>query len=42
MKQYVYFVKKGTGSMIIIPVDNKEEIKQYRLDEDYYEFFILK
>jgi len=37
-----HFVNVKTGTIILINEDNEEEIKKYRNNKDYYEYFVLR
>jgi len=39
---YIYFVNRLTGTMILVKTDNEEEIKKYSTDADYYQHFCLE
>lgn len=42
MKNYIFFVKKDTGTYILVDEENEEELKQMRESDEYFEYFILK
>lgn len=39
---YIYFVNRFTGTMILVKVDNEKEVKKYSNDENYYQHFCLE
>ena len=38
----IHFVNTKTGTIILVNEENVEEVKKYRNDKNYYEYFVLR